>query len=100
MLLAIQCRELGFTEEMTRQLVNLQPVEFKGSLYSKEYGQKFKTEHSTAIIERSSEKKGKFHLCIDGMPILEWFKKKFQEIKEKVGIIPRVENKPNRGFKM
>lgn len=98
--LADQCRKVGFTEEMTRQLVNLQPVGFRGRLYSKEHREKFKTEHSTAVIERNSQQQGKFHLCIDGKPILEWFKMKFQEIKEKLGITPKVENEPKRGLRM
>ena len=46
--IAEQCREVGFTEELTRRIVSLQPVEFKGRLYSKEYKEKFRTEHSTA----------------------------------------------------
>ena len=81
--IAEQCREVGFTEELTRRIVSLQPVEFKGRLYSKEYKEKFRTEHSTAPVERNPQEKGKFRLCIDGIPILDWFKKKFQEIKEK-----------------
>lgn len=32
-----------------------------------------------------SAQTGKFRLCIDGMPILEWFKMKLQELKEKLG---------------
>ena len=43
--IAEQCREVGFTEELTRRIVSLQPVEFKGRLYSKEYKEKFRTEH-------------------------------------------------------
>ena len=84
--IAEQCREVGFTEELTRQIVSLQPVEFKGRLYSKEHKEKFRTEHSTATIERNPQEKGKFRLCIDGMPILEWFKMKFKELKEKLGV--------------
>ena len=83
--IAEQCREVGFTEELTRRIVSLQPVEFKGRLYSKEYKEKFRTEHSTATVERNPQEKGKFRLCIDGIPILDWFRKKFQEIKEKLG---------------
>ena len=79
--IAEQCREVGFTEELTRRIVSLQPVEFKGRLYSKEYKEKFRTEHSTATVERNPQEKGKFRLCIDGIPILDWFRKKFQEIK-------------------
>ena len=98
--IAEQCREVGFTEELTRRIVSLQPVEFKGRLYSKEYKEKFRTEHSTATVERNPQEKGKFRLCIDGLPILDWFRKKFQEIKEKLGLNTPVENKQRKGSKI
>lgn len=98
--IAEQCREVGFTEELTRRIVSLQPVEFKGRLYSKEYKEKFRTEHSTATVERNPQEKGKFRLCIDGIPILDWFRKKFQEIKEKLGLNTPVENKQRKGSKI
>lgn len=71
--IAEQCQEVEFTEEMTRQLVNFQPVRFRGKLYSREHREKFRTEHSTATVKRNPHEKRKFRLCIDGMPILEWF---------------------------
>ena len=98
--IAEQCREVGFTEELTRRIVSLQPVEFKGRLYSKEYKEKFRTEHSTATVERDPQEKGKFRLCIDGVPILDGFRKKFQEIKEKLGLNTPVENKQRKGLKI
>ena len=98
--IAEQCREVGFTEELTRRIVSLHPVEFKGRLYSKEYKEKFRTEHSTATVERNPQEKGKFRLCIDGIPILDWFRKKFQEIKEKLGLNTPVENKQRKGLKI
>ena len=100
--IAEQCREVGFTEELTRRIVSLQPVEFKGRLYSKEYKEKFRTEHSTATVERNPQENGKFRLCIDGIPVLEWFKMKFQELKEKLGVshTQKEENKPKRGLRL
>ena len=98
--IAEQCREVGFTVELTRLIVRLLPVEFKGRLYSKEYKEKFRTEHSTATVERNPQEKGKFRLCIDGIPILDWFRKKFQEIKEKLGLNTPVENKQRKGLKI
>ena len=98
--IAEQCREVGFTEELTRRIVSLQPVEFKGRLYSKEYKEKIRTEHSTATVERNPQEKGKFRLCIDGIPILDWFRKKFQEIKEKLRLNTPVENKQRKGLKI
>ena len=100
--IAEQCREVGFTEELTRRIVSLQPVGFKGRLYSKEHKEKFRTEHSTATVERNPQEKGKFQLCIDGMPILEWFRMKFKELKEKLGVshTQKEENKPKRGLRL
>ena len=101
--IAEQCREVGFTEELTRQIVSLQPVEFKGRLlFKSKHKEKFRTEHSTATVERNPQEKGKFRLCIDGMPILEWFKMKFQELKEKLGVgyTQKEENIPKRGLRM
>jgi len=100
--IAEQCREVGFTEELTRRIVSLQPVGFKGRLYSKEHKERFRTEHSTATVERNPQENGKFRLCIDGMPILEWFKMKFQELKEKLGIsrTQKEENTPKRGLRL
>ena len=100
--IAEQCREVGFTEELTKRIVSLQPVGFKGRLYSKEHKERFRTEHSTATVERNPQENGKFRLCIDGMPILEWFKMKFQELKEKLGIsrTQKEENTPKRGLRL
>lgn len=100
--IAEQCREVGFTEEMTRQLVNFQPVGFRGKLYSREYREKFRTEHSTATVERNPQGKEKLRLCIDGIPILDWFRKKFQELKEKLGVsrTQKEENRPKRGLRL
>ena len=96
-----QCREVGFTEELTRRIVSLRPVGFKGRLYSKEHKERFRTEHSTAIVERNPQEKGQFQLCIDGMPILEWFRMKFQELKEKLGVNnTQKEDKPKQGLRM
>ena len=100
--IAEQCREVGFTEELTRRIVSLQPVGFKGRLYSKEHKERFRTEHSTATVERSPQENGKFRLCIDGMPILEWFRMKFKELKEKLGVshTQKEENTPKRGLRL
>ena len=98
--IAEQCREVGFTEELTRQIVSLQPVGFKGRLYSKEHREKFRTDHSTATVKRNPQEKGKFRLCIDGIPILEWFRMKFQELKEKLGVSLTQKEVSGKGLRM
>lgn len=100
--IAEQCREVGFTEELTRLLAYFQPVGFRGKLHSREHREKFGTAYSTATVKRNPQKKGKFRLCIDGMPILEWFKMKFKELKEKlaVGHTPKEKNRPQRELRI
>ncbi|WP_129660379.1 MobV family relaxase [Bacteroides fragilis] len=100
--IAEQCREVGFTEEMTKWLLSFQPVGFRGKLYSREHKKEFKTGHSTATIEKNTQGKERFRLCIDGMPILEWFTMKFRELKDKLGVscIPKEEDRPKRGLKL
>lgn len=38
------------------------------------------------VVKIVPQQKGEFHLCIDEMLILKWFKMKFQELKEKLGV--------------
>ena len=66
------------------------------------YREKFGTAYSTATVKRNPQKKGKFRLCIDGMPILEWFKMKFKELKEKLGVghTPKKKNRPQRELRI
>ena len=52
--IADQCREMEFTEEMTRQLVCFKPIGFRVKFYLREHGKEFKTEHSTATIEKKT----------------------------------------------
>ena len=53
--IAEQCREVRFTEEMTRRLVNFQLVGFRGKLYSKEY--KERTLNGNSREEPAGERK-------------------------------------------
>ncbi len=81
--------------------VSLQPVGFKGRLYSKEHREKFRTDHLMATVERSPQENGKFRLCIDRIPILEWFRMKFQELKGRLGVscTQKEDNTPKRGVR-
>ena len=80
--IAEQCREMGFTEELTRLLAYFQPVGFRGNCIHGEHREKSGTAYSTATVKRNPQKKGKFRLCIDGMPILEWFKMNLKSLRK------------------
>lgn len=80
------CRSLGFTDKMSRDLVNMRPVRFSGKLYSSEHSRHFETEHSEARLLRDEKGPGGFQQFIDRIPILQWFRQKAKEFLEHIGI--------------
>ena len=80
------CREIGFTDKMACDLVNMLPVHFSGKLYSSEHSQHFENEHSEARLLRDEKGPGGFQLVIDLIPILQWFRQKAEEFLERLGI--------------
>lgn len=93
--IARECQEYGFSNEMVQQLVHFKPVPFKGGLYSKQHRRYIETDSATAKVEQISKDARKFRLCIDGMPILEWFKQQWNLIQEKMKAT-RMSDKPKR----
>ncbi|GHT30794.1 mobilization protein [Bacteroidia bacterium] len=80
------CRLLGFSEGLTKILLEMKPVAFNGILYSPEHKQKFETEHSVAEIKQHPTEQGRLRLTIDGMSDTNWFRQKYQEFQKAIGI--------------
>ena len=64
----------------------MKPVGFKGKLYSPEYKRKFETEHSVAEIKPEKNDPNKLRLTIDGVSDVSWFRQKYREFQERIGI--------------
>lgn len=98
------CRLLGFGKDMIRELAHRKPVTFSGSLYSPEFKMDFKTERSTAQIEKHPEERGQLRLMIDGVEDSDWFRNKRKELLQRVGIkqkqAPKEENRKRKGIKL
>jgi hypothetical protein len=80
------CRSVGFTEDMVKNLVNMQSVRFSGKLYSHEFSQRFETTNSEAHLERDHKRPRMFNLLINGTSMVQWFRQKHQEFLLKIGI--------------
>lgn len=91
-----ECETMGLEDNKTRLLIHGSPIRFTGSLYSKEYSRHFETEDSIVRVKQLPEHKNKFHLCIDGISAIEWFREKYQELRQALGF-SREEN--NRGLR-
>lgn len=95
------CRHLGFSESLTKAILEMKPVGFKGKLYSSEYQRHFDTEHSVAEIKPSTNEPDKLRLTIDGVSDTSWFRQKYREFQAAIGIKPKLDSEVNKskGFR-
>ncbi|MDR2913480.1 MAG: hypothetical protein LBV74_01360 [Tannerella sp.] len=89
------CRHLGFGESQIKAILEMKPVGFKGKLYSSEYSRHFETEYSVTEIKPSSNEPDRLKLTIDGVSDTNWFRQKYREFQESIGI--KVKQKPEMG---
>lgn len=80
------CKHLGFGEELTKMILDMKPVGFKGKLYSAEYKRKFETDHSVAQIKSHPTEKNRLQLTIDGVSDTNWFRQKYREFQQAIDI--------------
>jgi len=78
----------------------MNPVGFKGKLFSAEHQREFETNHSIAKIEKDSAEPSWLRLFVDNLEITEWFKKKYQEFQKDLWINLNPKQGENRGFKI
>lgn len=79
-----ECLQMGFATHLIRTISCFKKVSFSGSLYSKQHNRKFTTEQSVAYIKNviQIETKNKWRLFIDDLPVVDWFKMKYEQWKE------------------
>ena len=94
------CRHLGFGEAMTKNILEMKPVGFRGKLYSAEYKQHFETLHSVAEIKPVQNEPNKLQLTIDGISDINWFRHKQREFLQKIGIKKNQETRKDMRIKM
>lgn len=91
------CRTIGLTAEQIATVFRGAVLSFTGWLHSEEHKQKFKTEDSKIHLYISEEKK-QVGLVVDGKMIADWFKEKFELLKQSSQV--KQEVKRNRGVRM
>ena len=88
------CLKIGFNDRQTATLISGKPLEYEGELYSEEHKRKFKTEMATFHVVKD---KLKLVLCIEGQPIGEWFKERFDKFRQNMRQ-PVVSQRKGRGL--
>ena len=96
-----ECLQMGFATHLIRAIACFKKVSFSGSLYSKQHNHKFDTEQSVAYIKNvvRPEQKNKWQLFIDDLPVVDWFKMKYEQWREKAELVYK-EKARKRGIKI
>lgn len=80
------CKATGLGIDSIKSLFKGEPVSVNGSLYSPEHKQSFPVKDASLKIFKDKENPDKLKLSINGKDILDWFKQKYQEFKQKIGV--------------
>ena len=93
---------MRFSENLIKEILKIKPVGFKGKIYSPEYKQYFETGHSIAEIKPNPKDESKLQLTIDRVSPTNWFRLKYREFKNAIGIKTKQSSRDekSRGLKM
>ena len=74
------CRNtLKFSERVVQELCKLKKVRLKGDFYPPEFNRKFRDENAAFSFEEDKDRKGHYHICVNDIPLVQWFRQKANE---------------------
>ena len=92
------CRNtLKFSERVVQELCKLKKVKLKGNFYSPEFNQKFHDENAAFSFEENKDRKGHYHICVNDIPLVQWFRQKANEWRNGLEI---ASTRQDKGLKM
>lgn len=92
------CRNtLHFSERVIQELCKLKKVRLKGDFYSPEFNRKFRNESAAFSFEEDKNRKGHYHICVNDIPLVQWFRQKAHEWRNGLGF---ASTKQDKGLKM
>ena len=81
------CRNtLHFSEKVIQELCKLKKVRLKGDFHSSEFNRKFRDENAAFSFEEDKGRKGHYHICVNDIPLVQWFRQKANEWRNGFGI--------------
>ena len=70
---------LKFSERVIQELCKLKEIRLKGDFYSTEFNRKFHDENAAFIFKEDKNRKGHYHICVNDIPLVQWFRQKANE---------------------
>ena len=97
------CKGIGLTIDAIKRLFNGESISVTGKLHSPEHDQDFSVQDAKLQLFREQDNPDKFRLSINGQNIIDWFKQKYQEMKQVIRPHIKPPAKPelnkSKGFK-
>ena len=92
------CRTtLKFSERVIQELCKLKEIRLKGDFYSPEFNRKFHDENAAFLFKEDKNRKGYYHICVNNIPLVQWFRQKANEWRNSLGI---TSTKQDKGLKI
>lgn len=84
---------LKFSERVIQELCKLKEIRLKGDFYSTEFNRKFHDENAAFIFKEDKNRKGHYHICVNDIPLVQWFRQKANEWRNGLGIVSTRQDK-------
>ncbi|MCC8197172.1 MAG: hypothetical protein LIP06_00960 [Tannerellaceae bacterium] len=97
------CKGIGLTIDTIKRLFKGEALTVTGKLHSPEHNQSFSVQDAKLQLFKESKDSDKLKLSINGQNIIDWFKQKYQELKQATSYYKRPtiksEVEKNKGIK-
>ena len=97
------CKGVGLAIDMIKQLFTGEVILFTGKLHSPKHDQGFNVQDAKRQIFKEQGSPDKFRLSLNGQNIPDWFKQKYQEVKQvirlHIKLLTKLDVVKNKGFK-
>lgn len=93
------CKGIGLAVDAIKQLFSGESVLVNGTLHSPEHNQDFKVQDAKLQIFKENKDSDRLRLSINGQDIVDWFKQKYQEVKQTVRTYIKPPENKRKGFR-
>ncbi|MDR0537754.1 MAG: plasmid recombination protein [Tannerellaceae bacterium] len=94
------CKKIGLAIESIKSLFEGKTLTARSfSFFSPEHNQKFTAENINLKIEKEQDNPNRLRLNLNGTNILDWFRQKYRELQQGIGIRVRQEPRKDRGIR-
>lgn len=91
------CKGIGLAVDAIKRLFKGEEIMVTGTLHSSEHSRSFKVQNIKLQLLKDKDNPNKLKLLINGKYIIDWFKQKYQELKQSVRTIQQPEK--NKGVR-